>query len=208
VSRSIERNAPALFRSYRSPAEVSDSLSHTTIWQACRATSAAPTYFDAISIELGTGKETFVDGGLGANNPIDQLWGEAVAMFGEEKLKDNLECLVSLGTGIPSAEPFHNTVHGLFSTLKAMATDTQELEQSFRKSHPGLATDGKYFRLDVGRGLASIGLESAEEIDKVAALTRAYLNDPAVRSSVVECAARLSDVPRKLETMLKPESLE
>ncbi|ERT02856.1 hypothetical protein HMPREF1624_01159 [Sporothrix schenckii ATCC 58251] len=43
-------------------------LNSATIWQACRATSAATGFFDPIAI--GPFDEEFVDGALGANNPI------------------------------------------------------------------------------------------------------------------------------------------
>src|SRR5438046_2333141 len=68
------------------------------IWQVARATSAASSFFDPINI----GTEGFVDGGTGANNPIRQLWNEAKDAFAdgpEWELKNNLQCLVSIGSG-------------------------------------------------------------------------------------------------------------
>jgi len=68
------------------------------IWEACRATSAATTFFDAIA--LGPYSEEFVDGGIGANNPILQLWNEAQAVWGPDSLERNVNCIVSIGTGM------------------------------------------------------------------------------------------------------------
>jgi predicted acylesterase/phospholipase RssA len=167
-----------------------------TIRQACLATSAAPTYFDSATIRLGDGNDNFVDGGLRANNPIDELREEAMAVFRED-LEANLACLPSLGTGIPSAEPFQNSLQRISETLRQIATDTQTTANNFRRSHSRLARDGRYFRLNVDRGLANIGLERVDEIDRIAAITRDYLKDAAVRPSIVECAAQLSDEPRK-----------
>lgn len=45
-----------------------------------------------------------------------------------------LSVLVCLGTAMPLAEPFQNTIHGLPSTLKGVVTETKDTEQSFRKS--------------------------------------------------------------------------
>lgn len=57
-------------RSYSLPEEPNI---RATICQAALATSAATTFFDSVSI----GDRTFTDGGLGANNPVDEVEGEA-----------------------------------------------------------------------------------------------------------------------------------
>lgn len=43
-----------------------------TIYQAALATSAATIFFDPVSI----GDRSFADGGLGANNPVDEVEGK------------------------------------------------------------------------------------------------------------------------------------
>ncbi|PNH45129.1 hypothetical protein VD0003_g9290 [Verticillium dahliae] len=50
-------------------------LDCTTVWEACRATSAATTFFDPVAI--GPFGEQFVDGALGTNNPVAALWSQA-----------------------------------------------------------------------------------------------------------------------------------
>lgn len=57
-------------RSYSLPDEPNIRV---TICQAALATSATTTFFKPISI----GDRTFADGGLGANNPVDEVEGEA-----------------------------------------------------------------------------------------------------------------------------------
>lgn len=47
------------------------------IWEAARATSAAPSFFGPIKIE---GRK-FGDGALNANNPVRQVWWEAKDLF-------------------------------------------------------------------------------------------------------------------------------
>ncbi len=66
------------------------------IWEAARATSAAPTFFKRIEIgPSGSGIE-YVDAGLGCNNPIKQVIEEAVRVFGEDS---EVACIVSIGAG-------------------------------------------------------------------------------------------------------------
>jgi patatin-like phospholipase/acyl hydrolase len=56
---------PVFLRSYRNLEKLS-LLPDCLIWQAGRATSAAPVYFNSTKV----GKYELVDGGLGANNPL------------------------------------------------------------------------------------------------------------------------------------------
>lgn len=65
------------------------------IWEACRATSAMPSYFEPIDIGDKGVQETFVDGGLGYNNPVEQVVEEARLLFPGRKVA----CVVSIGTG-------------------------------------------------------------------------------------------------------------
>ena len=65
VSKDAANNRePVLLRSYQNPNKPSE-IPDIKLWQAARATSAAPSYFEHIEV----GKYKLVDGGLGANNP-------------------------------------------------------------------------------------------------------------------------------------------
>lgn len=71
---SKQTNDAVCLTSYRTPRSI-DLLNTAKVWQACRATSAATTFFDPIAI--GIPPEEFVDGALGMNNPIFALWNQA-----------------------------------------------------------------------------------------------------------------------------------
>lgn len=58
-------HAPVLFRSYTNPLEGSE-IPSIKLWEAARATSAAPSYFTPLKV----GDYTFLDGGLQANSPL------------------------------------------------------------------------------------------------------------------------------------------
>ncbi|KAJ5047785.1 hypothetical protein J3E74DRAFT_283391 [Bipolaris maydis] len=63
---SKETSETVCLTSYRTPRGGSGLLNSVTIWEACRATSAATSFFDSIAIRWFG--EQFVDGATGANN--------------------------------------------------------------------------------------------------------------------------------------------
>ena len=88
---------PAIFRSYY--AEGSPP-SKCPIWQAARATTAAPSFFKPMEIDTPPVPITYVDGGLGHNNPAHLAITEAGKLWS----MGNKFCLVSIGTGQQSAK--------------------------------------------------------------------------------------------------------
>jgi len=83
---------PRLFRTYQVPKNQSFDC---TIWEAARATTAAPTFFKGIDIGGPGSKERFIDGGVGRNNPIMQVFEEAELVFPN----GHVACAISIGTG-------------------------------------------------------------------------------------------------------------
>jgi len=53
------------------------------IWQACRATTAAPFYFEQLAVEIYGERRVYKDGGIRENNPSAAAWNEFVSMGGE-----------------------------------------------------------------------------------------------------------------------------
>mmetsp|Transcript_29290 Transcript_29290/g.76784 ORF Transcript_29290/g.76784 Transcript_29290/m.76784 type:complete len:473 (-) Transcript_29290:101-1519(-) len=86
---------PVLFRSYDEPAAATvlggPQPGTFKVWEAARASAAAPTYFRPFRI----GEDWYVDGGLTANNPSIAALNEATALYG----MDNINVLVNVGTG-------------------------------------------------------------------------------------------------------------
>ena len=62
---------------------------------AARATSAAPTYFEPASLQIGDKERALIDGGIFINSPAVSAYAEARSMFPDEK--DFF--VLSLGTG-------------------------------------------------------------------------------------------------------------
>lgn len=65
ASHGSNNHAPVLLRSYTNPLQMPE-LPDIKLWEAARATSAAPMFFKRLEVN----GQTFVDGGLQANNPI------------------------------------------------------------------------------------------------------------------------------------------
>jgi predicted acylesterase/phospholipase RssA len=160
------------------------------VWEAALATCAASSFFDPISI--GRHKIEYVDGATGANNPVRYIWREAMDIWGSHNLDDRVDCLVSIGTGVPGARRFGDSVLEIARTLKEIATDTQSTANEFHSEHSGMSTSGRYFRFNVQRGLEDIGLEQSDRMPEVAAATSAYLEEEQALLAAEGCARRLS----------------
>jgi len=165
----MNANIPVLFRSYPSQ----ETHSGCKIWEAARATSAAPTFFKRI--EIGN-QQPFIDGGLGCNNPSKLLLKEAKVVFPAHQIG----CLVSIGTG--QAEVISIRASGFFqqivptdivNALKAISIDCEatheEMSLLFENS-PNI-----YFRINVEQGMQGIKLSEWEKMANVEAHTMQYL---------------------------------
>lgn len=147
--------------SYRSPRGRERLLRTTKIWEASRATSAASSCFDPIT--LGDFEETFVDGATGANNPVYEVWNEAQDIWPSGSLEGKIKCLVSIGTGVPSLTPFKDDLIGIGQSLLAIATETEKTAERFSRDNSRLDDTGRYYRFNVLRGLEGIGLEDSKQ---------------------------------------------
>ncbi|MCJ1388247.1 hypothetical protein MMC18_001092 [Xylographa bjoerkii] len=165
-----------ILSNYTSPRRPSDDLLEvTTIWQAARATSAASSFFDSITF----GNDTFIDGAIGANNPIMKLWTEAGDIWSRgsrRQLNEQIQCLISVGTGVPSLKSFGDDLLEIGKTLIAIATQTEATAEQFQQDHADLDVGKRLFRFNVLQGLEAIGLEDAGKKDAVIVATRRYLS--------------------------------
>jgi len=176
--------------SYKSPRGNNDLLNSVKIWEACRATSAASSFFDPIAI--GRFEEEFVDGAIGANNPVVELWNQAQLIWGPEPVEGKVQCVVSIGTGVPSLKPFRDDVFHIGETLVAIATETEQTAERFRRDKSYLDDSSRYFRFNVIRGLEEIGLEESTKRKEIAAATRQYVQSQEVFKQMQACAGNLA----------------
>lgn len=146
------------------------------IWEAARATTAAPSYFDPMVLTRGNNSRTFIDGAMGCNNPAKEVVDEAAALFGTDCV---LGCLVSLGTGfsgevtIGEAESGIKKTVGLINNLKKIATNTEEVHEDLRRLiRADLDT---YFRFQLPKGAEEIRLHEYKKLDELSQLMQVYI---------------------------------
>lgn len=163
----------------------------TKIWEAARTTSAASLFLDPIAI--GPENRLFTDGGTGANNPIRQLWAEAKEIWSTEPLEENIRCIISIGTGIPSLKKFGKGILDLGKSLLSIATETETTAELFHQEHSNLDDEGRYFRFNVPDGLADIGLEETSEKNTIVDMTDHYLSTATVHKRIKMCAKALAE---------------
>jgi predicted acylesterase/phospholipase RssA len=199
----MNANIPVLFRTYQSRETHSDCK----IWEAARATSAAPTFFKRI--EIGR-KQPFIDGGLGRNNPSQVVLDEAKALFGARQIG----CLVSIGTG--QAEVIGIKNPGLFQqiiptdvieALRAITTDCEATHEAMLGCFANLPNT--YFRLNVEQGMQGIEFSEWEKLSNVEAHTVQYMRKKEVdeKLSLLVNAIRVPRAQLMIEQLGMEQSL-
>jgi predicted acylesterase/phospholipase RssA len=161
-----------------------------SICEAALATSAATGFFNPVLI----GARQFVDGALGANNPVEEVEGEAANIWsaGTGDLKPLVKCFVSIGTGNPGKKALEdNIVKFLSKTLVGIATETEETERKFIARWAGHYDEKRYFRFNVDQGLQDVGLAEYKEQGRMAAATDEYLKHQAQKFRVRDCVQNL-----------------
>lgn len=170
-------------RSYSLPDEPNI---RATICQAALATSAATTFFDPVSI----GDRSFADGGLGVNNPVDEVEGEASNIWCPETggLKPLVKCFISIGTGNPGKKPFEDSMlKFLGQTVVEIATETENTEKRFIARWARHFDEKRYFRFNVEQGLQGIGLDECNKTGVMEAATEGYLTHMTQKFRVRDC---------------------
>jgi predicted acylesterase/phospholipase RssA len=167
-----------------------ESTIRATICQAALATSAATTFFDPVQI----GDRSFADGGLGSNNPVDEVEGEAANIWCAETgdLKPLVKCFMSIGTGNPGKKAFgDNVIKFLGQTVVQIATETENTEKKFIARWAKHFDEKRYYRFNVEQGLQGIGLDEYKKKGAMEAATEGYLSHVAQKFRVRDCIQNL-----------------
>lgn len=211
-----DENTPTIFRSYKRHGV---EETECQIWEAARATTAAPGFFKPAKIKMGIEDEFFIDGAVRWNNPSWHVLKEAEARFGSNNRR--LGCLVSLGTGLrpPSLDkdaqsgrrwlrPSYKVTELAKFAVNSL-TDPEpphrDIEARLRK-HPD-----SYFRFSVPYvpGEERIRIHEHEKMETLRRNTEAYLAKPDVSDKIDEivdilCRNRATELTLYSACKLRP----
>lgn len=184
----LSQKAPTILRTYRAssvnkglhPIVHSMRDDRAEIWEICRATTAAPTFFYPKQMEIhefnGDNDETttlkghgsYFDGGFGTNNPTEISYNEVKSHSepGEDVV------VVSIGTGIhkkrfssilgtswnqrylTDTENVHKAMHDKFN---------ERCDQHMECRNGGGCLRNRYFRFNVKKGLGELPMDKCDE---------------------------------------------
>ncbi|MCJ1345701.1 hypothetical protein MMC31_003910 [Peltigera leucophlebia] len=156
------------------------------IWEVARATSANPPHFKPIKIN----ESSYLDGGIGANNPSGLVLHEVMQMHSESK--NPIDLLLSIGTGTRAR---HSPLKSIIST------QTEDTHKRLLKMKTDKSFCYKRFDAD---GLGDIKQNSwkpkqsgTSTLQRIAAYTKRYLEREKVQEELRECARKLVDSRRR-----------
>ncbi|KAI8310656.1 hypothetical protein K4K61_000338 [Colletotrichum sp. SAR11_59] len=126
---------------------------------------------------------------MGANNPVFQLWSEALYEWPE--LETTVQCVVSVGTGVMSATPFKDDVFHIISSLAKIITECDATAEKFLQDKRMLDTQKRYYRFNVEEGLGDVAMEDSKQKPFIAAATNKYVETHKVFKALGDCATML-----------------
>jgi hypothetical protein len=196
AAHNMTAGIPVLFRTYPAP---KNETFDCTIWEAARATTAAPTFFKQMVIHEPGSRQPYVDGGLGCNNPTAQVLEEAELIFPARRVA----CIISIGTGQAKAISIPKTTLPvvpieIIEAMKAIATDCEVTAQAMAKRFRN--TSNFYFRFNVEQGLQEVTLAQWERLDEVTAHTRHYLKMEEVDKKIGAAVDAIGEHPAAIST--------
>jgi len=172
----LDAQTPLVLRSYKNPHGSRDLIDHCLIWEACRATSAAPTFFAPLMFsDPETGKQrSLIDGGIVYNNPVSLVHLESQDLW-----PNTTPLLISIGTGRKQEIELKGAAFEILKKLVEMATETEATHNKFKNgSGKELVTKNKYFRFNVPK-IAAIGMEEYRKLDELQKETEDYISKQA-----------------------------
>lgn len=75
--------------------------------------------------------------------------------------------------------------------LKDLVKDTEQTNRDFRAENSEMAREGRPYRFNVTHGLTDVGLEEYRAVNKIAAVTDNYIDDPDMAEMVQACVDKL-----------------
>ncbi|KAF2263856.1 FabD/lysophospholipase-like protein [Lojkania enalia] len=177
-------NRPALIRSYPtrriSGPEIDPDMK---VWEAMKATSAAPRYAAGGAVRRSVIAPGLVDYGTAKNNPVKDLVYECRKLY---SFANDTQIIISIGAGMGAdrSQELQEMANGVdIRNMEANAA-ADKFQDDFR---PVIESGWmKYFRFNVPN-LHDVPLEEWDQMDKMMEKTRAYLEDAEVGHQFYAC---------------------
>lgn len=194
---------PILFRSYPAPCsepELQETVDGATIWQAIRATTAAPTFFNPIVIR-GVG---FLDAATGGfNDPGLVVQGQAEEIWPGRKI----DVFLSVGTGKRNQRGLVHTnillwFLDLVRVIKIILTSNEVITHLIERS---LGQD-VFFYFSVDDGIGDNKISNWQMLGKFESLTNKYLDHGERVRSMKSLVQKIVN-PRPLDSGDEEESM-
>jgi Patatin-like phospholipase len=185
-----EDNSAVRFRAYPIPGGGTTPFGQCKIWEAARATSAAPFYFPTAVVN----GVKFWDGGLANNNPVLEVLGERSQLFPQRPIN----CLISLGTGFSERKPTKSAL-AVLGKGKRVLKNVTNVNINHERAREQTANDNvPYFRFNPSTAEDEIGLADYKLLDALTGHTERFLDREDVKLEIKQCAELLfhrSDTP-------------
>ncbi|KAJ8488254.1 hypothetical protein ONZ45_g14017 [Pleurotus djamor] len=187
------------FRSYQS--RLPDKYANVKIWEAARATSAAPFYFPSITLQ----DTEFIDGGFSFNNPSMLLLAEASVEYGYVRPNG---CFLTIGTGMKPKKSLERRPKNILDVpeyVGSIGLAALKVIGDCERTHQLMKTllpPDIYWRFNVGIRVGDdwkplIDLDEYQKMPELVKLTRDYLAKPEEVADVDKCTSRLRQLGNK-----------
>ncbi|KEF55615.1 uncharacterized protein A1O9_08365 [Exophiala aquamarina CBS 119918] len=167
-----------LMRSYRNPTAPEDVKYN--IWEAARATSAAPTYFENFDNKVMKSVRY---------NPVNSLYEEARSLWPESNIQ-----LVSIGAGGGPRNTFTSSLGDHIKAFNRILTDSEDEARRFEYFHTGMAFQLTLYRFNVIDGLQNVALDEYRAVRDIQLATDQYLHHRETEDKMRRCIEELSEI--------------
>jgi calcium-independent phospholipase A2-gamma len=208
IAMTEESRVPIRFTDYEKDGEHSNFYNEVKIWEVARATSAATSFFAPMEITHAGEPRRFLDAGIGSNNPVEELYLEAMSLFdkSEEEFDKQIRVLVSIGTGRPALHGFGEKITEVAKSIASIATETENTAEKFHSTHKKLAKRNGYFRFNPP-DLSEVAIDEASKKGTIASRTETYGNKAHI-TEMIERWVNVSGTEKSALTLAVAEEMD
>ncbi|KAH7338410.1 acyl transferase/acyl hydrolase/lysophospholipase [Rhizoctonia solani] len=180
TARSADATRPILMRSYAVPHDADPE--RFKIWEAARATSAAPLYFRPM--KAGVYKVPYLDGCVSGHcNPTWLAMQEVKHLWPDRKIG----LFMSLGTGSPTRVALQAPVRRFILGFVHLSANTVQIHEMAWREFKRKYAVSPYVRLSVDHEISKVRLDDPSMLDNItaASLTYSRSHELPIKSNVV-----------------------